>query len=111
PDGWQPDCVCLYLPYTKIPAWLWPAPVPIVGLAADWNLLWHHYRNCLRQCDLVLTDAQGVEVMKRSGIEHVRQANLFGLERGALDPGSTTQEMGTGTLNPRSQSPFPAEKD
>src|SRR5438128_9984349 len=47
PRDWQPDFIALYLPYTSIPACLWSAPVPIVGLAADWNLLWHWYRHSL----------------------------------------------------------------
>jgi CheY-like chemotaxis protein len=39
--------------------------VPLVGLAADWTLLGHWYRHCLRQCDLVLTDPAGVETLGR----------------------------------------------
>ncbi len=78
PPDWQPDFIVLYLPYTSIPACLWSAPVPIIGLAADWNLLWHHYRSVLRRCDLVLTDAAGVEVMRREGILHARAAVLYG---------------------------------
>src|SRR5437660_626985 len=70
PEGWRPEFIVLYLPYTSIPACLWSAPVPIVGLAADWNLLWHHYRHCLRRCDLVLADKLGGEVMAREGIGH-----------------------------------------
>src|SRR5205807_6089232 len=84
PGNWRPDFVALYLPYTRIPACLWSAPVPIVGLAADWHLVWHHYRHCLRWCDLVLADTPGVEVMMREGIGHARAANLFGLERAAF---------------------------
>src|SRR6516162_5467859 len=60
PNGWQPDFIALYLPYTSIPGCLWSAPVPLVGLAADWNLLWHGYRQLLKACDLVLTDVAGV---------------------------------------------------
>src|SRR6266540_3388814 len=44
PQGQQPDFIALYLPYTSIPQCLWSAPVPIIGLAPDWNLLWHYYR-------------------------------------------------------------------
>src|SRR5258707_2342137 len=44
PAAWQPDFIALYLPYTTVPSCLWSAPVPLVGLAADWNLLWHYYR-------------------------------------------------------------------
>src|SRR5436190_10046630 len=52
PTDWQPDLVVLYLPYTVIPDVLWSAPVPVIGLAADWNLLWHYYREALPRCDL-----------------------------------------------------------
>jgi GT2 family glycosyltransferase/tetratricopeptide (TPR) repeat protein len=81
PGGWRPDFIVLNLPYTKVPTCLWTAPVPIVGLAGDWNLLWHWYRRSLKNCDLVLTDEPGVEVLHREGIRHVRAANLYGYER------------------------------
>src|SRR5262245_40272096 len=68
PGGWAADLVVLYLPYTNIPGGLWSAPVPLVGLAADWNLLYHGYRHRLRRCDLVLTDTAGVEAFAREGI-------------------------------------------
>jgi glycosyltransferase involved in cell wall biosynthesis len=84
PD-WRPDLVVLDLHYTVVPPALWAAPVPVVGLAADWNLLWHHYRRCLRRCDLVLTDAAGVDALAREGIAHARPANLFGCGRDFLD--------------------------
>src|ERR1700722_443644 len=85
PKGWCPEFIVLWLPYTHIPEFLWSAPIPIVGLAADWNLLWHEYRQVLPRCDTVFTDAPGVEVMKRAGLHHVRAANLFGLERAFLE--------------------------
>lgn len=85
PDGRAPDFLVLYLPYTIIPAALWSAPVPIIGLAPDWNLQWHYYRRCLPRCDLVLTDTMGVEVMQKQGMTHGRVANLFGLERAFLN--------------------------
>jgi GT2 family glycosyltransferase/predicted Zn-dependent protease len=78
PQGWQPDFVVLYLPYTTIPACLWTAPVPLIGLAADWQLQWHSYRRRLRCVDLILTDTAGVEALARAGISHARAANLFG---------------------------------
>jgi GT2 family glycosyltransferase len=87
PTGWQPDFIVLYLPYATIPPCLWsatnPRPegdcrVPIVGLAANWNLLWHHYRRRLHRCDVVLTDEAGVEIMRREGITQARQAVLYG---------------------------------
>ncbi len=39
PAAWRPDFVALDLHYTAVPAALWSAPLPVVGLAADWNLL------------------------------------------------------------------------
>src|SRR5438309_672920 len=65
PTGWQPDFIVLYLPYTTIPTRAWCAPVPIVGLAADWNLLWHRSLHSLPRCDLVLTDVDRVAAMRR----------------------------------------------
>jgi GT2 family glycosyltransferase/tetratricopeptide (TPR) repeat protein len=108
PPGWRPDFVALYLPYTTIPAGLWSAPVPLVGLAADWNLLWHHYRRCLPSCDLVVTDLLGVEVMQREGIAHARAANLFGCAASFLEPApaDTPRDIDVlfvGNLNPAVQ--------
>ena len=53
----------LDLAYSCVPPCLWRAPLPLVGLAADWNLLWHGYRRVLPLCERVLTDAPGVGVM------------------------------------------------
>jgi glycosyltransferase involved in cell wall biosynthesis/tetratricopeptide (TPR) repeat protein len=85
PAGWQPDFVVLNLGYTCVPACLWSAPVPLVGLAPDWNLLWHAYRHRLRQCRLVLTDTLGVEILRREGIPHALGANLFGCDRSYVE--------------------------
>jgi hypothetical protein len=95
PSGWLPDFVVLYLPYERIPRFLWSAPVPLVALAAYWNLLWHHYRHCLGRSDLVLTDEAGVEVMAREGIGHARAANLFGCERAVSDQPSAVSQTGS----------------
>src|SRR5262249_14205976 len=64
---------------------LWSAPVPLIGWAPDWNLLWHGYRRRLRGCDLVLTDTAGVEAMGREGIEQARAAILFGCGRSFVE--------------------------
>ncbi|MBV9122980.1 MAG: hypothetical protein JO112_06470, partial [Planctomycetes bacterium] len=85
PDGWRPDFVVLCLAYTSIPAGLWSAPVPLLGLADDWNLLWHHHRRRLPCCELVLTDSLGAEVLARQGLQHAREANLFGCPQDFLD--------------------------
>src|SRR5262249_17859278 len=85
PAGWRPDFVAVSLSYRSVPAWVWSAPVPLVGLAPDWQLLWHDLRHRAARCDLVLTDRRGVEVMRRGGLAHARYANLFGLERAWLE--------------------------
>jgi glycosyltransferase involved in cell wall biosynthesis/predicted Zn-dependent protease len=81
PPGWYPDFVALHLPYQLIPGSLWTAPVPVVGLAIDWNLLWHYYQHCLPACSLVLADTAGVEALARQGIHQARVANLFGPDK------------------------------
>ncbi len=81
PGSWRPDFVALYFPYRDIPLGLWSTPVPIVGLAGDWNLLWHYYRRCLPLCDRVLTDTLGVSALGRIGITHARVANIYGCRR------------------------------
>jgi GT2 family glycosyltransferase/tetratricopeptide (TPR) repeat protein len=108
PEGWRPDFVALYLPYTTIPRCLWSAPIPVIGLAADWNLLWHYYRACLGECDLVLTDTSGVEALARQGITHARAANLFGCERALVEEAWPEQERSfdvlfVGNLHPAVQ--------
>ena len=107
PADWRPDFIALYLPYTSIPACLWSAPVPLVGLAADGNLLWHWYRHCLPRCDLVLTDVAGVEAMRAEGMEHGRVANLFGLGQGFLAEPDTAEKdidiLFVGNLHPAVQ--------
>jgi GT2 family glycosyltransferase/Flp pilus assembly protein TadD len=85
PAGWQPDFIALWLPYTGVPSWVWSAPLPIIGLAADWNLQWHRYRRQLRQCEVVLTDTVGVENLAREGITQAGAANLYGCEPVFLD--------------------------
>src|SRR5262245_14248134 len=76
PAGWQPEFIALYLSYRSIPSCLWSAPVPIIGLAPDWNLQWHWYRQRLRSCELILTDAPGVEAFTKEGLAQARPANL-----------------------------------
>jgi hypothetical protein len=64
-----------------VPSWLWSAPIPVVGLAQDWNLQWHHFRRCLRWCDLVLTDSRAVELLQREGIGPALSMDLFGSQK------------------------------
>jgi hypothetical protein len=73
------------LHYSLVPRCLETAPVPLVGLAGDPNLLWHYYRRRLAACDLVLTDTTSAAALAREGLQHVRVANLFGCERQYLE--------------------------
>jgi hypothetical protein len=83
--GREPDLVFLHLAYQSIPAWLWSAPVPLVGLAADAQALWGWCRHALPLCERVLADGPTVERLRRAGITHARPANLFGLTQPFLD--------------------------
>jgi tetratricopeptide (TPR) repeat protein len=85
PPDWRPDCIVLQLSLTTIPPALWTAPIPLIGLAGDWDRQWHAYRHVLPLCDVVLTDAPGVDRWRRAGFNHVRAANLNGLDHIALD--------------------------
>ena len=85
PDGWVPDLIALWLNYVAVPAGFWSAPVPLIGLATDWNLLWHELRHVLPHCDGVLTDAPGVEMLGRAGIHHAAPAVLYGAEPMAVN--------------------------
>src|SRR6267154_6789069 len=105
PPDWRPDFLALWLPYTHIPAGLWSAPVPLIGLAADWNLLWHHYRGALRNCDLIFSDTAGVERLTQEGLSQARVGNLFGCEQPFLqNPASAIPRdidiLFVGNLNP-----------
>lgn len=81
PTDWTPDFLVLWLPYTTIPHCLWSAPLPRLGLAPDWNLMWHYYRSRLPTCHAVVTDTTGTELFQRTGLTHVRAGNLCGCER------------------------------
>jgi glycosyl transferase family 1 len=84
PREWRPDFVALFLAYRAIPPCLWDAPVPVVGLAADWSVLWHRYRHAVPRCDVVFTDARGVRMLRYAGVENVRHGNLYGCARELL---------------------------
>jgi tetratricopeptide (TPR) repeat protein len=86
PADWQPDFVAVYLPYTTVPRGLWEAPVPLVGLAPEWALLWHYYRTRLKQFDLVVTDAEGADRLRADGLAvPTLTANLAGFPAALLD--------------------------
>jgi glycosyltransferase involved in cell wall biosynthesis len=78
---WRPDFLVLALAAAPVPAWVWSAPLPRVGLALGWPLLWHAYRRQLAGCELVLADPAGAARLAAAGLPHVRAANLYGCER------------------------------
>jgi glycosyltransferase involved in cell wall biosynthesis len=79
--GEEPAAILWWPGYSSMPAWLPTAPIPLVAVAHDPNLLWHQYREQLAVADLVLTDLPSAERFRRAGFEHVRLANLYGLDR------------------------------
>jgi GT2 family glycosyltransferase/predicted Zn-dependent protease len=85
PPGWAPDLIVLWLPYATVPGCLWAAPLPRLGLAPDWNLLWHYYRRRLAACDWAATDTGGAELLNRAGLGHARPGNLCGCDRAFVE--------------------------
>jgi tetratricopeptide (TPR) repeat protein len=84
PAGWRPDVIALVMHYKTAPTCLWTAPIPIIGLAGDWNLLFHYYRLRLPSCEVVAVDANGVDVCRRAGIEQARPFVIYGCGRAFL---------------------------
>ncbi len=80
PRSPAPEFLALNLAGSALPPWVWRAPLPIVGLLRDWDLDWHYHRLVVPHCDLVLTDAAGVERLRQQGFGHVHRANLVGVE-------------------------------
>src|SRR5262249_4140711 len=108
PDGWRPDLVVLDLAYSVVPDGLWSAPVPVVGLAADGNRLWHPLACLAPACDVLLTDGPGVEAMRRAGWGQARPANLYGPEPAYLGlplegDGRDIDILFVGNLSPAAQ--------
>src|SRR5947209_7556501 len=92
PADWRPNFLAVPLAAASQPVCLWAAPVPVVGLAPDWDLSCHSFRLRAPHCDLVLTDPQGVDACARLGLDHapVRQP-----------PGHATQPPGSGPARGR----------
>jgi glycosyltransferase involved in cell wall biosynthesis len=79
PSDWRPDFVALCLDDTTIPAALWNAPVPLIGLTRNPEMPWHALHHLADHCDVVLADLPKVTALRRAGISHVHAANLCGL--------------------------------
>jgi GT2 family glycosyltransferase/predicted Zn-dependent protease len=109
PLDFAPDFVVVSPAYSEVPQAVWEAPIPVVALAPDWNLLWHRYRAVAPRCELLLTDRAGVEAFRAAGVRHVLCANLYG----SLEPSKAPQAWAVprdidvlfiGNLNPAVQS-------
>src|SRR4051794_20926697 len=48
PAGWQPDFLALWLGQGHVPACLWSAPVPVIGLVGEWDWRCHFLRQAAR---------------------------------------------------------------
>jgi len=81
PADWRPEFIALWPAYRQVPDWVWKAPIPIVALAADWQVLWHQFRDQLRQADMILTDLPGVEALNSAGFDQARTMMLYGLDQ------------------------------
>ena len=75
----------LSLAYTTIPECLWSVALPRLGLAPDWNLLYHYYRHRLPAVDWAITDTWGAELLNRIGLARVRSGALCGCDRAFLE--------------------------
>jgi glycosyltransferase involved in cell wall biosynthesis/tetratricopeptide (TPR) repeat protein len=108
--GEEPAAILWWPGYTSMPAWLPSAPVPLLAVAHDPNLLWHQYREQLAIADLVLTDLPSAERFRRAGFTHAWMANLYGLDRhflADLDRAEGERDIDilfVGNLNPAVQS-------
>src|SRR5439155_14114407 len=78
PPVWEPDFIALWPAYGVVPRGVWEAPVPVVLVAHDWNLVWHHLRELAPRCELVVADAAGAEAFARLGGPPVRPTILYG---------------------------------
>ncbi|HEX4609185.1 MAG TPA: glycosyltransferase, partial [Urbifossiella sp.] len=107
PPGWEPDFIALWGAYAVVPPGVWAAPVPVVLLAGDWNLLWHQYRELTPRCELILADAAGVEAFAAAGPAPAHQALLYGGGLSDLDPAPAGPRdidvLFVGNLNPAVQ--------
>jgi glycosyltransferase involved in cell wall biosynthesis/predicted Zn-dependent protease/predicted O-methyltransferase YrrM len=107
--GGEPEALVVWPGYTSVPAWVWSAPVPVAAAAHDPNLLWHSFRHNLPLADVVLTDAPSAQRLRRAGLQHVRAANLFGIDRhfaAALDDPEGERDIDlvfVGNVNPAVQ--------
>ena len=77
--------VQLWPAYGIVPPSVWDAPIPVVVLAADWNLLWHQYRRLIPSAELTLTDVAGVDAFTAAGFP-AKHALLHGCGLDDLAP-------------------------
>lgn len=88
-NGWQPDAVVVLLGQESIPIGLWSAPLPLVALAPDGFRHWHYSRHVLPHCDLVATDAEGAERLRRLGLDRLHVPMRWDDGPSSLDPAAS----------------------
>ncbi len=76
PSGWQPDFLALWLGRASIPASLWSAPVPIIGLVGDQDLHYSFLRQAAHWLDWVVAAPREANALLREGLTHVRPGLL-----------------------------------
>ena len=71
---WHPDFVMWWHPeYRTFPWGIERSRYPTVAVVGDWNIQFHSLRLNLQRFDIVVTDTQGVEVLRSTGLKHVHQ--------------------------------------
>jgi glycosyltransferase involved in cell wall biosynthesis len=98
PANEQPEFLMLWLATPLISESLWKAPVPIIGLSPNWPTHWNWLRGVAGRCELLFTDAPGVQNLRREGIGHARPAVLCGLPKAMLDVEATRRERDVDVL-------------
>jgi tetratricopeptide (TPR) repeat protein len=105
PSGWQPDFILLCLAYTRTPPGFAAAPVPVVGYAPDWPILWHVYRHAAAWCDRLWTDIAGTRRLAEAGCNKACAVLPFGhVPDGTAEPSPEAERdldvLFAGNLNP-----------
>jgi hypothetical protein len=98
PANEQPDFLMLWLATPLISESLWNAPVPIIGLSPNWPTHWNWLRSVAGRCELLFTDAPGVQNLRREGIDHTCPAILCGLPKAMLNVEATRRERDVDVL-------------
>ncbi|MGL6074111.1 MAG: glycosyltransferase [Fimbriiglobus sp.] len=84
PAGWQPDVILIWMADPHVPDGIWTAPVPIIGLAANWFARGHFYRHLMPLCDGIFASPPAVAALANQGYTAVAIADFSGLGESAF---------------------------